>query len=1613
MAKSKQSTGHVDKKATAKRGVTLRAASKIHHKSKKAVKTVHHHVAKRPHHYLHQKYSWYRRWHNWRWSNLVHYLAIVGYIFAAGLFAFNATNGQSYALSSWLQTNWDGGVGTSTSSQYAAATNIDNSTSGQLALAQSANSYTNPSFDSDISGWNGSKNSHDTGTKYSGTGSNKITAGGVSSLTFNNAASKPGPTNQFKNDSGDINGDGVDDVVVAGTGGVTVFFAQGDGTLENGVLNAGIPSFVYYDVKVVDVENDGDNDVIATVWGTQSSYSIFKNNGSGTLTRVENTFFGGSNTNYCAVEVLDINGDTFMDVAFACVYSNGVYFALNNGSGSYPAVSTAAGFPIGTGVYPDIQSGDINGDNQPDVAVSWNKNGGGGLCSQYYAINDGGAFSTTSNFDYGECGASAHYSSGISLGDLNEDGKDDAVLFRRKGNGGTSTSDGYAATILFGQSNGSFAGQTELVNYTGFGVGQGNIHIRDINNDGHLDIIGTSGSYAIAVLFKGNGDGTFQTREDYSTTGSTGTYGNALGDLNGDGRLDVIVGNYLTSGTPDIKILLNRTVGDALTQPFDFGNTDYYQMEGYVYTDGSAVTSADAQLYANGSTVTTNYAATATSGWYKLTGKVQATDDWAGYGVIAKQGKTVYVDDMKLFKYASNGSLTSSIYDLSFGGDWDTLTYNTSGSGTTAVKVRTGNASDMSDATDFSSCSNITSGTDLTGQTCVDNNDRYVQYQVDLTAVSGETPIFEDVAIQYDPYDNDVPITNASSISMSKVNGGSAVASNDWTNGASPYFAWTAGADNVGGSGVLGYCAYLGTDNSADPVTTKGLLGTSPTSNASCPFVVGGDSLDLATAGILQTALTTSNNPYYLNLKVIDVAGNVFTGSSEQFQFRFDNTPPTNPAFLTTPSQYISSKSTTMTWPTTGVSAPSDANSGVQGLQYQIESTGWYGDNHSGSGDVDDLLINDGTYTTTSPSAPDETNLNDGVNTVYLRTWDQAGNISATTVSAAIKINTSSAPSAPQGVGASPTTSTSNSFAFNWSEPSTFLGSASNLTYCYTVNSLPSVNNCTFTATGVTDLPAGAYANQPGENTFYVVAKDESGNINYSSYASVSFFANTPAPGIPLNTDIADVSVKSTSNWRLAITWDAPSSVGAGVQSYKIYRSTDNSNFSVVGSSSSTSYVDASLSQVKYYYRVKACDSANNCGADSSTVNKLPTGKFTSPAGITSEPKVSNVTTKRATIAWSTERDSDSKVAIGTTSNKYSSSEIGNSDQVTAHSIDLDNLAAGTTYYYKAKWTDEDGNTGSSQEYTFKTAPAPVLKEVDTISVGLSNATVEFTTKDAVKVDLNFGQNEAFGGVKTINTSAEESTYQIALAGLNDGTKYLYKISMYDSEGGLYPSSIFTFTTPPRPSISNLRFQPIKGEPTSTQKVTWTTNVPTTSIIEYTKIGASALNIQTSELKTSHTIVIKGLEDNSKYSLIAQGRDNAGNLAVSDAQVFETALDTRPPEISDIVIEPSVRGTGAESRGQIVVSWKTDEPSSSQVAFGEGSNVTTFNNRTAEDNQLTTEHLVIVSDLPPSKVYSIAPQSRDKAGNQTTAKSQAAIIGRATDSVLSIVLNTLKNVFGL
>ena len=967
--------------------------------------------------------------------------------------------------------------------------------------------------------------------------------------------------------------------------------------------------------------------------------------------------------------------------------------------------------------------------------------------------------------------------------------------------------------------------------------------------------------------------------------------------------------------------------------------------------------------------------------------------------------------------FLQTGSLSGLVVDAGQGKKtkWYSVNWNTNNlpaGASVTFNVRT-----SSDGSDWSSWSS-----DFTQNTAGSNSgtadistlplSRYIELKTTLsTTDKSVTPKLNDFSLAY-MKDITPPITNASNIKLSRIQNAAAIDQDGWIDTPTPYASWDDGADDTNGSGLLGYCLYLGTDNTADFSQTKGILGNSPLdTGGKCQYAVATNHIDLSLPGSLSAALAVANNPYHLLIKAIDNSGNLYSGAATSFSFKYDNVAPTNPLFISAPSQFVSDKNVTLTWPTTGDQSANDADSQIAGLQYRIGSEGtWYGDTHNGQQDLTDVLANDGSYQ--MDQTVDYPLLHEGNNIIYFRTLDHAGNISTSYITAIVKINTSS-PSSPLNVTATPTSNNTNSFAFSWHVPTSFVGVAAGLTYCYTVNALPSANNCTFTNPGQTALTADAYATQPGENIFYVVAKDEAGNINYATYGSATFTANTPAPGLPQNIEIADISSKDAGLWKLAFSWAAPTNIGAGISKYAVFRSTDGTNFTQTATTSGLSYVDSSLSQVTYYYKVKACDSANNCGAFSDVVSKLPTGRFTTAPGLISNVGV-EVSTRKASFSWVTDRISDSRVQYGVKSGDYFAGEVAVSAMLKTHSVDMDNLTAGTTYYYRVKWTDEDGNTGVSSEYTFSTLPAPIIKNVEIIKKTLSSATIKITTMDATKVSLFYGKSENFGGVTSVNTSRSESSYIIELTGLDDGSDYFFKLVTFDADGNQYDSHrIDAFSTPPRPRISNLRFQPVNGEPTSTQSVVWTTNIPASSTVTYGKVGTNGTDVYLSKATTEHEIILRGLEDDSQYFLMAQSRDADGNLAVSDRQTFKTALDTRPPKISDIRIETAVKGNGSEARGQIVVSWKTDEPATSQVAYAYGSAGSELPNKTGEDVQLSMDHVVIISDLTVSKVYHLVPISRDKSQNAGLGEDRSAVVGRATESVLNIILNSLKGIFGL
>ncbi len=243
-----------------------------------------------------------------------------------------------------------------------------------------------------------------------------------------------------------------------------------------------------------------------------------------------------------------------------------------------------------------------------------------------------------------------------------------------------------------------------------------------------------------------------------------------------------------SSGSAKLVTGANAT---SFNQYVNVGDTNSYNLSAYAYTSGSAVTSSDVELFYNGSTVSTTYTSVG-GGWYQLSGTVTGANASRQYGVQVKASKTVYVDNFSLNNYATSGTVTSSIFDtenLNDGTQWGALTYNaaTPSNTSVAVKVRTSNSSSMVGATDFSSCLAISSGTDISSNSCVTDGHRYIQYQLTLANTDFvSTPTFQDISLAYSAYDITGPVLTLDSPS-----------GNDYTNNERPTFRWKEATDAV------------------------------------------------------------------------------------------------------------------------------------------------------------------------------------------------------------------------------------------------------------------------------------------------------------------------------------------------------------------------------------------------------------------------------------------------------------------------------------------------------------------------------------------------------------------------------------------------------------------------------------------------------------------------------------------------------------------------------------------------------------------------------------------------------------------------------------------------
>jgi hypothetical protein len=230
----------------------------------------------------------------------------------------------------------------------------------------------------------------------------------------------------------------------------------------------------------------------------------------------------------------DFNGDGKLDLA---TIGPKVQVFLGKGDGTFgpgkpvPSLSTHG---------QTLVAGDFNGDGKQDLAIL----NYGAQCRLVMALGHGdGTFEVLPLVAVGVSGCPS-----ATAGDFNNDGKLDLAV-------ATEIDPVVEINILLGDGNGSFHG-SQFINTRG--VGTNWLLTADFNGDGKADL-----AYLppgdILQIFIGHGNGTFAPRLDVPTS-VQGIY-LGEGDFNGDGKPDLVISSPARGAPSQIAVLLGHGNG--------------------------------------------------------------------------------------------------------------------------------------------------------------------------------------------------------------------------------------------------------------------------------------------------------------------------------------------------------------------------------------------------------------------------------------------------------------------------------------------------------------------------------------------------------------------------------------------------------------------------------------------------------------------------------------------------------------------------------------------------------------------------------------------------------------------------------------------------------------------------------------------------------------------------------------------------------------------------------------------------------------------------------------------------------------------------------------------
>ena len=295
-------------------------------------------------------------------------------------------------------------------------------------------------------------------------------------------------------------------------------------------------------VVIADLDNDGKPDLIVAN-NYNNTISLYRNISAGaTLTAAAfaapvNLATPGGNSSPYGIAAADLDGDGKLDIIATDYVGTNVVSVYRN-TCTPGNISFGARVDFATGMQPQgVAVSDIDGDGRPDLLVANVGSGKVSILRNTSVMGSLTANSFASKVDFVTGSSCAN----VTVGDLDGDGKSDVV---------TANAGGGMVTLL---RNTSSPGNFTFDPKASFTVPDGAIHVKlvDLDGDGKLDVVIECYVPQIMSVFRNTSTvgsltaASLAPRIDFALGGRGHT--TAVGDLNGDGKPDLAVATELNS----------------------------------------------------------------------------------------------------------------------------------------------------------------------------------------------------------------------------------------------------------------------------------------------------------------------------------------------------------------------------------------------------------------------------------------------------------------------------------------------------------------------------------------------------------------------------------------------------------------------------------------------------------------------------------------------------------------------------------------------------------------------------------------------------------------------------------------------------------------------------------------------------------------------------------------------------------------------------------------------------------------------------------------------------------------------------------------------------------